>query len=38
MSPADVLMGMVFIGFLITCMIYLVVTHEDDNEQQHRPR
>ena len=35
MSPADFLMGLVFFGFIATCMIYLVITHEDDNEQQH---
>jgi hypothetical protein len=29
----------VFIGFIMTCMLYLVITHkEEDDEQQHRPR
>jgi hypothetical protein len=29
----------VFIGFIMTCMLYLVITHkEEDDEQQRRPR
>jgi hypothetical protein len=35
----DLVMGFVFIGFIMTCLLYLVITHkEEDDEQQHRPR
>jgi hypothetical protein len=33
---AEVLIWMLFGGFMMTCLLYLALTHtEDDDEQQH---
>jgi preprotein translocase subunit SecG len=35
----NLVMSFVFVGFIITCLFYLVITHkEDDDEQQRRSR
>jgi hypothetical protein len=38
MCPTDYIFAWVVIGISVTCLIYLVVTNKDDDEQQHRPR